>query len=414
MLDRPSTPQRRILTNLLTPLMLLSACHTAAGQDAETVKPPIRVATFNVSLNRNTAGQLTQDLAAADPQAKNIARILREVRPDIVLLNEFDYDASGKSVRLFLTNYLKAPKTSQNPSEPLDYSYSFTAAVNTGVPSGMDLSRNGTTDDPADAFGFGRFPGQYGMLVLSRFPIQQDAVRTFQNLLWSDMPDAAVPVDPDSQRPWYPAEVWSKLRLSSKSHWDVPIQIGDSTLHVLASHPTPPAFDGPENRNGCRNHDEIRLWADYLSTDRSDWIVDDRGVAGGLPQDASFVIMGDLNADPVDGDSYQNAIHQLLEHPRINATLVPSSQGAAAAAVAQGKANSRQSGNPAYDTADFSDSSVGNLRIDYVLPSHDLNISAGGVFWPEPNDAMHKAAQSSDHHLVWLDLSIPPPTRISQ
>ena len=54
------------------------------------------------------------------------------------------------------------------------------------------------------------------------------------------------------------------FRLSSKSHWDVPIRIGRETVHFLVSHPTPPVFDGPEDRNGTRNHDEIRFWADYV------------------------------------------------------------------------------------------------------------------------------------------------------
>lgn len=59
------------------------------------------------------------------------------------------------------------------------------------------------------------------------------------------------------------------LRLSSKSHWDVPIDIplGDGVtqrVHMLLHHPTPPAFDGQEGRNLRRNHDEIRLFADYV------------------------------------------------------------------------------------------------------------------------------------------------------
>lgn len=400
--------RRRTVLALLCVLMWHP---TTNGQDQKQTTNTVRVATFNVSLNRPTGGQLARDLAAANPQARNVARILREVRPDIVLLNEFDYDPTGESIRLFLNNYLNAPKTSEDSSEPLHYAYSFAADVNTGVPSGMDLNKNGKTDDPADAFGFGRFPGQYGMVVLSRFPIQQDAVRTFQKLLWQDMPEAAVPVDPASNQSWYSADVWSRLRLSSKSHWDVPIHVGDSTLHVLACHPTPPAFDGPEDRNGRRNHDEIRLWADYISPDRSDWIVDDKGRAGGLSDAASFVVMGDLNADPVDGDSYQHAIHQLLKHPRIHATLVPASAGATATAIAQGKTNSRQSGNPAYDTADFSDDSVGNLRIDYVLPSLNLDVDANGVFWPTADHGLHEASQSSDHHLVWVDITPPRATK---
>ncbi|MDQ3106173.1 MAG: GAF domain-containing protein, partial [Actinomycetota bacterium] len=49
------------------------------------------------------------------------------------------------------------------------------------------------------------------------------------------------------------------LRLSSKSHWDVTLNIGGTLVHALVSHPTPPVFDGTEDRNGKRNHDEIRF-----------------------------------------------------------------------------------------------------------------------------------------------------------
>ena len=35
------------------------------------------------------------------------------------------------------------------------------------------------------------------------------------------------------------------FRLSSKSHWDVPLSIGGRTVHFLVSHPTPPVFDDP-------------------------------------------------------------------------------------------------------------------------------------------------------------------------
>ncbi len=58
--------------------------------------------------------------------------------------------------------------------------------------------------------------------------------------------------------------------------------VGKTTLHLLASHPTPPAFDGPEDRNGRRNHDEIRFWNDYLDRAEIGYIRDDAGLAGGL------------------------------------------------------------------------------------------------------------------------------------
>ena len=225
-----------------------------------------------------------------------------------------------------------------------------------------------------------------------------------QNFLWKNLPDAAVPVDPSTGQPWYAADQWSVFPLSSKSHWDVPISVNGKVLHVLASHPTPPAFDGEQNRNGKRNHDEIPLWSEYISTGVREWLVDDKGKTGGLAESESFVILGDQNADPVDGGSFGNAIQQLLNHPRVNASFSPRSDGGVDAAEKQGEANLKHKGLAQNDTSDFSDRSVGNLRVDYVLPSTDWVVKDGGVFWPLPGKALADAIDCSDHRLVWLDL----------
>jgi 3-phytase len=73
------------------------------------------------------------------------------------------------------------------------------------------------------------------MVVYSRYPIDQRAVRTFQEFRWKDMPGARLPDDPATAAPadWYsPAEL-EVMRLSSKSHWDVPIRIGLRDVHFL-------------------------------------------------------------------------------------------------------------------------------------------------------------------------------------
>ncbi|MGC5172633.1 endonuclease/exonuclease/phosphatase family protein [Microbacterium sp. DT81.1] len=372
---------------------------------------PLRVATYNLSLNRGAAGQLVTDLSTPDDeQAKTVAEVIQRAAPDIVLLNEFDYVEAGVAVDLFRQNYLQV---SQNGAPAVSYPYAFVAPSNTGIPSGYDLNNDGTVGGGDDAFGFGLFPGQYGMVVLSRHPIQTENVRTFQNFLWRDMPGALLPDDPATAAPndWFTPEELAVVRLSSKSHWDVPVTVGPHTVHVLASHPTPPTFDGPEDRNGRRNHDEIRFWADYISSPRSGYIVDDAGQKGGLTLKDSFVILGDQNADPRDGDSVDTAIDQLLENWRIQDPL-PTSSGAVEASAVQGGANATHQGDPKYDTADFADTAPGNLRADYVLPSRALRVTDAGVFWPEQADPLFRLTgvfpfPSSDHRLVWVDVRVP-------
>ncbi len=367
----------------------LAVAAPGAAANGDTV----RIATFNTSLNRPVAGALSAALStSSDAQARAIARMIQHVRPDILLLNEFDYDAAGAAADRFQQHYLGV---AQGAERAIGFPYRYLAPVNTGVPSGFDLDHDGRRNGPADALGFGAFPGQYGMLLLSRYPIDLARVRTFQHLRWRDMPGSLLPPG------WYPAEALAVQPLSSKSHWDLPIRIGATTLHVLASHPTPPVFDGPEDRNGRRNHDEIRLWADYLTPGREHWIVDDAGRRGGLDAEALFVILGDQNADPEDGESVDHAIRQLLGHPRVGTSPAPRSEGARLASQRQGGVNRNQRGDPSNDTADFEDRRTGNLRADYVLPSRELEVRAAGVEWPDDG-----SRAPSDHHLVWVDVDL--------
>ena len=269
-------------------------------------------------------------------QAQNVAETIQRVDPDVLLINEFDYDP--RAVDLFRDNYLAVP---HHGSTPVDYPYAYIAPSNTGVPSGFDLNNNGAVGGGDDAFGFGAFEGQFGMVVYSKYPIDTDHVRTFQHFLWKDMPGAMLPDDPATAAPadWYSPEELEVFRLSSKSHWDVPIRIGRETVHFLVSHPTPPVFDGPEDRNGTRNHDEIRFWADYVGPNKSRaaYIYDDEGVTGGLPADEKFVIAGDMNSDPLDGDSVPGSTQQLLDNPRVNDQTTPASGGGVWAATLPGR-----------------------------------------------------------------------------
>jgi hypothetical protein len=399
-------------------LLMTLLVPTALADNPEDAPVPVRFATFNASLNRGSEGALATELSApGSAQPDTIAEIIQRTRPEVLLINEFDYDAGDVALNGFQDNYLSVP---HGDAEPIEYPYRFVAPSNTGVPSGFDLDNSNSVGGPGDAFGFGFFPGQFGMAVYSMFPIDTDNIRTFQLFLWKDMPGALLPTNPDGT-PWYSDQELDYFRLSSKSHWDVPILIenkdgdGVKTVHFLVSHPTPPVFDGPEDRNGTRNHDEIRFWADYVIPSRSGYIYDDEGNPGGLEPGALFVIAGDQNSDPFDGDSIPGSAQLLLQHPLVNTKVTPSSEGGPEQAVLQDDNNDFHIGDPAFDTADFGEAifgGPGNLRADYVLPRKNLHIVDAGVFWPLSTDPLFSLVgtfpfPSSDHRLVWIDVRVP-------
>ncbi len=363
----------------------------------------IRVATFNVSMEATNYRNAPDDelnpnalkeqlVTGKNLQIKNIAEIIQRTRPDIVLLNEFDYIEDHRfGVTAFVKNYLNQP---QKPdTKPIDYPYFFVAPVNTGVPSPFDFNRDGVANGKGgDAWGYGNYPGQYAMVVLSQFPIDRKNIKTFQYFRWKDMPGALRPKIPASDEYWYSDEQWHEFRLLSKSMWDIPILWNNQSMHVLALHPTPPVFDGPENRNGLRNHDEIRLLADYLSG--ASYIYDDTKTPAVFSGER-FVVMGDLNASIHSKETYAGTMEMLLEHPLINAEVTPMSTG--------GKRNSPKDKFASEHTA------IWKSRADYVLPSKKgFKVLSGGVFWPEPKQRLFRLVKdrsaSSDHRLVYLDL----------
>lgn len=329
----------------------------------------LRVATYSPDLNRKGPGLLLRDMQAGkDKQIAAVVQVIAAANPDILLLTGFDWDHDGVA----LASFAKALR-----GAGVDYPHLFAARPNSGMATGIDLDGDGRTGTADDAQGFGFFSGEGGMAILSRHPI--GPVTDYSDFLWRDLPG-------NLMGDAIPPEAAAAQRLSSVAHWDAVVTVDGQPLHLLAWSATPPVFDGPEDRNGRRNHDEAAFWLSHLP-------------------DAPFVVLGDANLDPVDGDGRGEAMQALLaraQDPR------PSSPGGAAAP--QTGSNATQKGDPALDTADWPDADgPGNLRVDYVLPSRDLKVLDAGVFWPAPDDPMAETvALASRHRLVWVDIEFPP------
>lgn len=352
-------------------LLLLLFPIAASAQDT------VRIATFNTELSRAGPGLLLRDIVrGSDPQVAAVVEVITTVDPDILVLQGLDWDYDDRALSALVK------RIEQSDSR---YDHSYSARPNSGLMTAIDLDGDGRTGGPGDAQGFGRFTGQGGIAVLSKHPIDNAAVQDFSHFLWQDLPGAELPTVDGT--PFPSAEAWANQRLSSTSHWVVPVHLPDGLLHLLTFQATPPVFDGPEDRNGLRNRDEIRFWTVFLD-----------GQLGPAPQNR-FVIAGGSNLDPHDSNGRVETMRALIEDPRIQDSL-PGSKGGA---LTQDEGHATDN---ALDTVDWP--RVGRLRVDYVLPSMDWTIAGSGVFWPEPGQPGHDAAiAASRHRLVWVDLALP-------
>lgn len=302
--------------------------------------------------------------------------ILVAVRPDIAVLQDIDYDSEGVALAAFADAL---------EERGLNLPHRFALRPNTGRTTGLDLDGDGRLGGPRDAQGYGRFAGAGGMAILSAFPIDAGAARDFSAMLWADLPDADLTDDAGGLI--LGPEAATIQRLSTTAHWDVPVILPTgSRLHILTFHATPPVFDGPDDRNGRRNGDEIRFWSFYLD-----------GTYGPPPE--RFVIAGDFNNDIDEGEGRKDPLRALLDDPRLQDPR-PTSEGAVAA------------GGDPDDTVDWRGVDAGIMRVDYLLPASNLTVTNAGVFWPAPKDAdaalLGKGGTGiSRHRLVWVDIALP-------
>ena len=305
--------------------MLLALCAATAQAD------PLRVATWAGDFSKDGPGLLLRDLVR-DPGALGLGPILT-AEPDILLLTDFDYDAGQAALTA-----LRAALAAQG----LDYPYAFSARPNSGMQTGVDLDGDGRTGGPRDAQGFGFFSGYGGQAILSRVPLT--LVADHAGALWRDAPRSLMaPADPapDIQR------------LASTTFWQITAETEDGPLTLLTLAATPPVFDGPEDRNGRRNHDEVLFWHHRLD-----------GI------NRPVILLGNFNLDPDRGDGLRNAVQTVLENPAL------------------------QDPAPGSDTVSWD--STGPMRVSYVLPDARLTVLGAGTVGPDPD--------AGPHALVWVDV----------
>ena len=325
-----------------------------------------RVALFHTEFGRDGPGLFYRDiLRGKDPQIEAGLRILRHIDADLLILGDIDHDHH----RVALDALADRLGT---------YPHRFHPVPNRGVPSGLDLNGNGRLGDDDDRLGYGPFRGSGSIAVLSRFSLRADLVEDRTALPWLSLDGH---IAPEGTPPNVPLSTTVYLRL--------PVELPDGALlNLILWHATPPVFDGPEDRNGRRNHDEARLVHEMLDA-----------------TEGTVLIAGFANLDPVDGDGRKEALRALLAHPRLQ-DRPPESAGGRDAALEAG-VNVTHRGDPARDTVDWPDEPgrPGNLRTDYLLPERSLTVLGSGVFWPEEGALFGGEVRSaSRHRILWMDL----------
>lgn len=334
----------------------------------------IRIATYNTELSRDGPGLLLRDIRRRDDPAINaVVEVIARIDADILVLQGIDWDLQLRTLDA-LRDALKGAGA--------PYPHRFALRPNSGLASGLDLDGDGRLGGPGDAHGFGAFTGQGGIAVLSRFPIQNDQAQDYSALLWQDFPDALLPIYPDGN-PFPSVDARAAQRLSSTGHWVVPIETPNGTLNILTFQAGPPVFDGPEDRNGRRNHDEIRLVSEILHQ------------RFGPHPPGPMLVVGGANLDPWDSDGRGEAIRALLADPTLQ-DPAPESPGARAASPEGHRTPD------ALDTVDWPN--VGRLRVDYILPAATLKVVEAGVYWPVESSEATTVQTASRHRPVWVDI----------
>ncbi len=319
---------------------MLAALSPAASAE------PLRIATWHADLSRKGPGLLLRDIdKGTDPDIVAIVQGIVTMDAEVLLLSDIDHDLHLVALTALRDRLAEAGA---------DYPHLFALRPNGGRPTGLDLDGDRRLGGPRDAQGFGYFNGQGGLAILSRLPVDTHAVTDLSGLLWRDVPFSRM----------LPEDTGTDVqRLSSAAHWNVPVLLpGGGALHLLVFHATTPVFDGPEDRNGRRNADEVQIWQHYLD-----------GALGLSAPDRRFLLLGNANLDPVRGEGLHDVMRSLLSDPRLRDPAVGT------------------------DTANWPTPGPGPMRVSYALPSVDLGVVGAG-----------QGTAVGAHRPVWLDIDPPP------
>ncbi|MCB0417010.1 MAG: endonuclease/exonuclease/phosphatase family protein [Bdellovibrionaceae bacterium] len=235
--------------------------------------------------------------AKPSEQLQAALAIIKELKPQLLSLNEMQYDSAGVPDKTYTTNGENAALVAKLLGEK--YNVSFNPA-NTGknAHTKTDGTYSTNPNDPnwmklVDHVNFGIFPFQYSTAALTKFPIVSEKV--IADIRWDAfVPDLDLEPYRDAAGNKFPIE----MELFDKNFTDIILKSGKRKFHVILLH-TVPAFNFGNDRglNIVRNADQIRFLEWYLTGKSAKQEAAEIGGIRPLAKGTPFIALGDWNTD---------------------------------------------------------------------------------------------------------------------
>jgi len=315
------------------------------------------VATLQAELTRKGPGVLLRDIQRGkDKQIAALHTLIQAIAPDVLLLTKVDFDLEHRTA-----NALK---------KRLAYKYHFARTPNSMHRSQHDLDGDGQTGDRQT---WARYGGEGGMLLMSKHPVE--LLFHLDDFLWKDLADPQMATDLQGEP--FPSKVaQSSQRLVSQGFWVVRVlPPARQPVTLVLFHNQTPVFDGSEDLNGLRNRAQLSLVQLVMD-----------GAFGTFPKHG-FIVMGNANLDPERGSGDRNAIAHLLGDKRLQDARPLDASGRDDTVVWE---------------------KAGAMRVSYILPSADWQVSKAETIWPQTGPLRRAAEQASRHRMIWLDIKQRP------
>lgn len=316
----------------------------------------IRIVQFNI---QELDSVKIQSEKLTSQQMQSVKFILNQLKPDILSVNEIQYDlpgvpnekftSIGKNIDFFaleiFNNQLK-----NRIYFPANTGENALRNANGEYVRNPDILERNKYCDPVN---FGMFPAQYSTAALTKFEVI--SVKQFNLIPWKEFNpsiDLSLYLDERGQ------PLSNNMPLFDKNFTDVTLLIQGHTVHLLLLHTVPAfGFGNPKTPNFARNRDQLLFLKWYLGHDTG-LPVSNLTIERLTHQD-SFIALGDWNVDITDENESANVLQSLgkLYHYAIN-QYIPTHRG--------------------QDL--LQDDFV--KQIDYILLSNDIDIKNSGVFTP--------------------------------